>query len=142
MKTLKTFVSILIVSLTMPSALALTTAEQIEAIDALMARSGYYPTQSNNYSSKLTKSSSANSTMQGSAGTTYAVAAVCDDDCGDIDVEVSDKYGDTVGKDNDSSYLAVTNFKANYSGNYTIKTTMYNCSTSYCIYRLKVYAQR
>lgn len=138
MKILKTLITVAAVSLTLPSAFAMTTSEQIELVDDIMDNGGYYPF-GNSHQGTLAQSASTTSNLQASAGKRYTVAAVCDTDCSDIDIRVTDKYGDIVGEDADATDQAVIQFKANYSGNYTIKTTMFNCEANYCFYRTKSY---
>lgn len=140
MKIFKVFITLGTVLLGLPSALAMTTSDQIDQIDIMMANNGY-SSGSSNYG-RLDKNTSTTSTLQASAGKNYFVVSVCDTDCRDIDVQVTDKYGDIVGKDADSTDMALVQFRANYSGTYTVKTTMYNCQTSYCMYRTKSYVDR
>lgn len=141
---MKIFKALIALSMTLVAsspALAMLTSDQMDQIDRMMASSGYYSSGSSNYG-RLDKSTSSTSTIQASTGKNYAVVAVCDADCSDIDIRVTDKYGDVVGEDVDNTDMALILFRANYSGTYTLKTTMYNCQTSYCMYRTKTYIER
>lgn len=142
MKIFKAFVAALAVSMVVPSALGASTLEIADANDSVMAIGDYYPTGNGDLSGVIGADGTEKGTMYFSSNTSYAVTGVCDMDCSDIDVYIYDKYGDLVAEDADASDTAIATFRANYTGAYTVKTRMYKCSTSVCVYRVRSYVRR
>lgn len=74
------------------------------------------------------------------AGTRYAVAGVCDQDCSDVDLQVFSSDGSKIGEDMETDDKPVVIFTAAYSGQYRVKVLMPTCSTSPCYYGVQVFA--
>lgn len=75
------------------------------------------------------------------AGQSYAVVAVCDYDCDDIDLALYDRNGQTAEVDEDESDIAVVSYRPIASGDHTIRVRMYSCEVEPCGYGIKVYVR-
>ena len=72
-------------------------------------------------------------TLDFEAGKRYAILAACDDDCGDIDLQVADaEDGGVVAEDTQSDATPVVTFSPAASGRYTVSIRMYDCAEAYC----------
>jgi hypothetical protein len=74
------------------------------------------------------------------AGTRYAIAGVCDNDCSDVDLQVYSSDGTKVGEDMQTDDKPVVIFTAGYSGQYRVKALMATCRTNPCYYGVQVFA--
>lgn len=74
------------------------------------------------------------------AGTRYAIAGVCDQDCSDVDLQVFSSDGTKIGEDLQTDDKPVVIFNAGYSGQYRVKVLMATCSTNPCYYGVQVFA--
>ncbi len=72
-------------------------------------------------------------------GTSYALVGVCDQDCQDLDLRLYDENGNLVSSDSDTDDFPVVSVTPRWSGQYKVKVTMYECSTSYCYYGVGVF---
>ena len=78
-------------------------------------------------------------TLQLSAGTSYQLIGVCDNDCSDFDLQLYDSRGRKVAEDvltDDTPVLSVT---PNSGGTYTVRAIMTECSSEPCRYGIGVY---
>lgn len=75
------------------------------------------------------------------SGRSYGVAAVCDNDCEDIDIALFAPNGERVQIDEDESDLAVISHVARASGDHTVRVLMYSCNAEPCGYGLKIYVK-
>ena len=74
-----------------------------------------------------------------SAGTTYFIVGVCDEDCRDMDMSLLDPVdGETLAEDAEDDPVPLLAFVAPRSGEYYLSVTMYDCRTSYCFFGLQV----
>lgn len=75
-------------------------------------------------------------------GNTYMIMGVCDVDCDDLDLLLSDAAGNEV----DSDYLVddvpMVTAEVGRSGAYTLTVSMASCSIEPCGYGIAVFAQR
>ncbi len=73
-------------------------------------------------------------------GTQYKIIAACDNDCGDIDLHVMDDDGDEVTSDVSTDDVPIVDFTPGKGGGrYTIKVTMYECSSEPCYWGFGIY---
>ena len=75
-----------------------------------------------------------------SAGTRYAIAGVCDQDCNDVDLQVFSSDGTKIGEDLQTDDKPVVIFTAGYTGQFRVKVLMATCSTNPCYYGVQVFA--
>ena len=73
----------------------------------------------------------------------YVITGVCDEDCDDLDFDLTTLYGDSVEKDerpDDTPILRVPGGRK--AVKYRLKVTMASCSNSPCFYGVGVYGRR
>jgi hypothetical protein len=73
------------------------------------------------------------------AGNTYMITGVCDGDCKDIDLALSDSNRRELVNDTSADDVPVMMYDIKTTGVYTIKVTMYSCSTDPCYFGLGVF---
>ncbi|WP_018632863.1 hypothetical protein [Neomegalonema perideroedes] len=66
------------------------------------------------------------------AGGRYAVVAVCDVDCSDVDLQVTDSAGSEAASDYSVSDTAFARFEASETGSFGIQVRMYGCQAPAC----------
>jgi hypothetical protein len=74
-----------------------------------------------------------------SAGFSYALFAVCDVDCSDIDLSLFDGMGDLIVEDTEIDDAPVIEFTVTGSGDFTLDVTMFECSTEPCYYGVALF---
>ena len=74
-------------------------------------------------------------------GKAYALMAVCDSDCADVDLKVFDTEGTLVLQDVSGDATPVLTFTANTTGRYRADVIMASCSHSPCYYGLQLLAK-
>src|SRR5690606_18266949 len=68
-----------------------------------------------------------------SAGATYFIVGVCDEDCDDMDMSLLDPVdGEALAEDSEDDSVPLLEFVAPRTGEYYLSVTMYDCRTSYC----------
>ena len=72
-------------------------------------------------------------------GTSYAFLGVCDGDCHDIDLRLFDADGDEVTSDVGTDDWPVVSVTPSFTGTYTLRVVMANCSNNPCYYGIGVY---
>ncbi|MCW3847765.1 hypothetical protein OF829_10980 [Sphingomonas sp. LB-2] len=72
-------------------------------------------------------------------GSVYSVVGMCDGDCGDLNLRVTDSSGNVIGEDlkDDDFPLIVTD----KSGTFQATVSMVKCKVSQCRYRLMAFSQ-
>lgn len=91
-------------------------------------------------SGSINDDADANITVSLIAGTQYAVAGVCDNDCTDVDLQVYAADGTKLGEDLDTDDHPVVAFTASYSGQFRVRVMMATCNTNPCYYGVQVFA--
>jgi hypothetical protein len=72
-------------------------------------------------------------------GSYYELCAVCDNDCGDIDIKLYDGYGNLIAQDNTDDDVPVVSCRVVSSGYFTVKVIMADCADEPCNYGLSVF---
>lgn len=75
------------------------------------------------------------------SGISYAIVAVCDEDCSDLDLGLYDSRGNLVASDTDDDDLPVVQVNPRWTGKFTIRTKMAQCSSNPCYYGVGVFAR-
>jgi hypothetical protein len=91
------------------------------------------------YIGSLRNGANASHSLQLNAGTSYSLVGVCDNDCSDFDLRLFDQRGRMVAEDvltDDTPVLSVT---PRFSGTYTVRAIMTDCSDQPCRYGIGVY---
>jgi len=73
-------------------------------------------------------------TLRLEAGRQYIVVGVCDDDCGDMDLNASDPSGQEIASDTEDDAMPVLAIVPERSGDYTFRVQMYDCAVEPCAY--------
>jgi len=76
------------------------------------------------------------------ASTAYVIAAVCDNDCSDIDVQVFDPAGQLVVQDSGADDHPVVRFVTKQEGVYKILVRMYVCRSNPCFFGVGIFYAR
>jgi hypothetical protein len=80
--------------------------------------------------------------LQLEGGWEYRVMGLCDADCSDIDLFVSDPSGTQVGSDTGTSDAPIVNFSAPRDGRYQVRVRMAACSNQPCYYGVAAFGKR
>jgi hypothetical protein len=70
--------------------------------------------------------------VQLARGASYQIVGVCDQDCKDVDMEVYDSSGNSVGSDTLADDYPRVAFVPATSGTYSVKIWLHQCSTEPC----------
>lgn len=73
------------------------------------------------------------------SGSDYIIAAVCDQDCNDVDLEVFDENGRSIGSDADSSDIAMVRISPRWTGSFSVRPHLYQCRIGTCFYGIGVF---
>lgn len=76
-----------------------------------------------------------------SSGSYYELCAVCDNDCGDIDIKLYDGFGNLIAQDDTDDDIPVVGCRVVSSGYFTVKVIMADCSDEPCSYGLAVFGR-
>ena len=71
----------------------------------------------------------------------YAIVGVCDTDCSDLDLSVSDMYGDQIVEDTQPDDQPLLMFQVSSRTRYRVKVMMASCSTSPCFYGVGIFGR-
>ncbi|MEM7572937.1 MAG: hypothetical protein AAF433_08550 [Bacteroidota bacterium] len=75
------------------------------------------------------------------AGTIYQIWGVCDGDCGDLDMELQDVYGNQIDEDILDDAQPLIDETVGQSGTYRLLVKMYDCSVEPCLVGINFFAQ-
>ncbi|HEY2824813.1 MAG TPA: hypothetical protein VGI83_04640, partial [Gemmatimonadales bacterium] len=101
-----------------------------------------YVLQGNAYTGSLRKTSSEDLNITLEAGFDYAFLGVCDSDCGDIDLQLSDAGGQRIDSNYEKDDHPVVKGNQVAGGQYKVHVYMASCSTEPCYYGIGVYRRR
>ena len=71
--------------------------------------------------------------------THYLIAAVCDADCDDVDLQIFANDGTKLGEDMLTDDHPIVEIDAAYSGQYRVKVLMASCKANPCYYGVQIY---
>jgi hypothetical protein len=73
----------------------------------------------------------------------YTIVGVCDRDCSDVDIIVTDEDGREVVRDTLVDDHPIVSFRPQFTGTYEIEVRMYSCNvSSYCYWGMGLYERR
>ena len=104
---------------------------QVLQIGLLLASEGYELTHDIRYSS-LSEGKSNNYYFTLDRGTTYKIYAVCDGDCGDIDLCLFDENGNEIDCDESEDDMPLVSATPKWTGRFRLWVKMYECSINPC----------
>jgi hypothetical protein len=74
-------------------------------------------------------------------GQSYAIAGSCDQDCGDLDLEIYDDNGNLIGSDIEPDDFPILSVQPRWNARFTIRTHMAQCSNAPCRYGIGVFGK-
>jgi hypothetical protein len=110
----------------------------LEAFSGLAEERGYTDT-GDDWVSALDESESEDQFVKLGGGADYALVAVCDEDCGDMDLAIYDPSGNLVAEDTETDAVPVLEITGARSGEYRIEVRMYQCSSEPCFYAMGLF---
>ncbi|HDN27604.1 MAG TPA: hypothetical protein ENG03_11015 [Thioploca sp.] len=114
--------------------------EQLVAIGVLLGLGDNYELSSS-YVNSLRDDRSNMLTMSLSRGRSYAIVAVCDQDCRDIDLLVYNENDQLVGKDIKADDKPMVGISPRWSGDFRVQVKMISCSASPCYYGVGLFGK-
>lgn len=76
------------------------------------------------------------------AGMDYRVIGVCDNDCGDLDLVLFDQNNNLISQDELVDATPIVEVRPQWSGAFTLRARMHQCSVEPCYYALVLYGRR
>jgi hypothetical protein len=128
-------------SLTAAPALAQWSATQLEQIGEMMTARGLERISEPQEGSLDNGGTATVNLFLAGNGTTTLVAAVCDNDCADLDIAVYDPDGTELGADVKSDDIPIVRINPAKGGAYRVKVTMAVCASNPCGYSVVAYQQ-
>jgi len=81
-------------------------------------------------------------TFELKAGREYFIAAVCDQDCSDLDLKLFDENDNVIEEDDQQDDAPIVRVAPLWSGRFRLNVTMYECSSAPCYYGISVLGRR
>ncbi len=113
--------------------------EQIRTAGNLFSADGYQ-LHGDAHTGTLDNSASDDFSIFLEAGKTYALVAVCDVDCSDIDLSIADQTGEVVDSDYLDDDVPIVEVTPPRSGRYSVHIYMASCSAEPCYYGVGTFA--
>ena len=113
---------------------------QLERVRVALGKGGYAPSHSP-LVEKLARDARLGHTVALQTGFDYAIVSVCDSDCDDVDIWVSDENGNNVGTDQSEDDVPVVALTPVWSGQFTIALTAPGCRAVRCTVGIGLFAQ-
>jgi hypothetical protein len=111
---------------------------QLDSATAVVGRQNYQP-YGTAESGNLARGRSSEFSVSLAPGK-YIIAAVCDGDCDDLDLYVSNTAG-SVGSDELEDDVPMVEFTVEQAGLHTVRVSMAACSAEPCAWGAKIFAQ-
>lgn len=105
--------------------------KQILRIGVNLMTEGFELTHDIKYIS-LNEGSSGNYYFSLERGTSYIIVAVCDGDCGDVDLCLYDENNNEIDCDLEGDDLPIVKVNPKWSGRFKLRVTMYDCDINPC----------
>jgi hypothetical protein len=112
---------------------------QLDAVQDRMSTEGYRPDQEEMIVGLLDAGAAVGLEIDLAGGVEYMIMGVCDADCDDLDLTLSDTDGTEVSSDALDDAYPVLIFTAPASGPHILWVNMYDCSVSPCSFGYKVF---
>lgn len=111
---------------------------QLDSATAAIGRLNYQPVGATQ-SGALNQGSSTEFSVSLAPGK-YVISAVCDGDCEDLDLFVSNAAG-SVGSDDEEDDVPMVEFTVERAGSHTVRVTMATCTEEPCAWGARIFAQ-
>ena len=72
-------------------------------------------------------------------GWEYRIVTFCDQDCSDVDLYLDDENGNEIDKDEGTDYTPILAVRPRWSGQFTIRVKMYECSSEPCFFGIGIF---
>lgn len=112
---------------------------QIDRASKILRERGFEKTDT--YDGSLNHDASESLTLPLRAGRQYAVLAVCDNDCTDIDLRLYSGSDKEISVDIEDDDTPIVTIAPDQDGKFRLKITMAKCSTSPCFYGVGLFAK-
>lgn len=113
---------------------------QLDSAVAKMRQQGFAPV-GGPMTGSLNQSGSAQLQVALRAGVTYMIVGVCDQDCTDMDLVLSDAAGNVIDSDMELDDVPIVEFSGR-GGTYSLDVRMATCSVEPCGYGVRIFAQQ
>lgn len=117
-----------------------TNANQLQQFSAAYAQQGFQmagqPSTGN-----MAQGQSSNVPVEMYAGYEYRIVAVCDSDCGNLDMVVYDGYGTAIGHDTLADSQPVVGVLPSSTGMFTAQIQMVSCTVAPCYFAVALYGR-
>lgn len=107
--------------------------DQVYAAGAYLSEQGY-SLKGQAHTGSLDHRASADFTIDLQRGFTYTLLGVCDEDCSDIDLSISDENGEEIDSDYKDDDVPILEVTPGRSGNYRVHVYMAGCTNEPCYY--------
>lgn len=114
---------------------------QLDLIEVLLKDKGYEKTHNYAYSS-LNDDGTETYNFNLKKGWQYAIVAVCDNDCKDLDVCIYDENGNKIECDQSNDSTPIVEAAPIWTGEFKIKVTMYDCRSNPCYYGIGIFGKQ
>lgn len=112
---------------------------QIEQASKILRERGFEKTDT--YDGSLNNETAESLTLALRAGRQYAVLALCDNDCSDIDLRIYDENGKELAADVEDDDKPVVTLAPDHDAKYRLKIIMAKCSSSPCFYGVGLFSK-
>ena len=116
------------------------TADALRRAGPLLADQGYAAAVPSRFG-MLSTDDSEQLTIPMAAGRSYAIIAVCDEDCGNLDLVLSRSSRQEVASDRDGGNVPIVKVTTTLAGDYGLKVIMTACRLGPCRYGIAVYSR-
>jgi hypothetical protein len=117
-----------------------TNANQIQQFSAALGQQGFQMV-GQPATGSLPAGQSFNVPVQMNVGYDFQIVAVCDADCGNLDMVVYDGYGNAIGHDTLADSQPVVGIRPSGSGVFTAQVQMVSCNVAPCYFAVAAYAR-
>jgi hypothetical protein len=110
---------------------------QLSAVKDVYTSAGFKP-YFDDHVDRLGSGAADSYTFQLSAGREYMIVSVCDQDCSDLDLTLTDENGNVVSEDDAVDDAPIVSVTPSWTGKFTLSVLMYACSQPPCYYGISV----
>lgn len=110
---------------------------QLEAIKSIGEGEGYRHAFDDHYD-LLGNQASDDYSFELKSGREYFIAAVCDQDCSDLDLKLYDENDNVIAEDALEDDAPIVRVAPRWSGKFRLNVTMYACANAPCFYGISV----
>ncbi len=113
----------------------------LDRVDTAMAGRGYEQTHAPKID-KLRRGDSDRFSFTLKQGLSYKIVSVCDADCSDLDLTLTDESGNDIDSDDQKDDMPIVSVSPRWTGKFTLRVKMYACNSSPCYYGIGIYGSR